>query len=107
MLNCLCCQQMENNMFVLLNNFETFIFLSKNIFHGGFNTNAKEKCKILDNKQIEIVWHKSMLEKNIAKIVKLPSLQIFLVYPNTFRYSLFKAGVFIERVLKRKVLFCH
>ena len=32
MLNCLCWKQIENNMFALLNNFETFIFLSQRTF---------------------------------------------------------------------------
>ena len=41
MLNCWCRKQMENNMFVLLNNFQTLISLSHRIFHGIFNTHAK------------------------------------------------------------------
>ena len=56
MLNFLCCNQMENNMFVLLNNFETFIFLSKNIFHGGFNTNARQ--------QMQVFWPTIQKHKN-------------------------------------------
>ena len=58
MLNFLCCNQMENNMFVLLNNFETFIFLSKNIFHGGFNTNARQ--------QMQVFWPTIQKHKHIS-----------------------------------------
>ena len=58
----------ENNMFVLLNNFPTFIFLSQRAFFTEALTHMlKQKCRFLDNKQIEIVWHKSMLEKKTSQ----------------------------------------
>ena len=46
----------ENNMFVLLNNFPTFIFLSQRAFFTEALTHMlKQKCRFLDNKQMLIL----------------------------------------------------
>ena len=52
MLNCLCWKQIENNMFALLNNFETFIFLSQRTFFTEALTQM-QVCFLTKNSHIK------------------------------------------------------